>query len=41
MCLKCLKEKHKFALEGIIGNHIYPTPPLGQDITKGQFLSRV
>ena len=22
-------------------NHIYPTPPLGQDMTQGQFLSRV
>ena len=21
--------------------HIYPTPPLGQDMTQGQFLSRV
>ena len=21
--------------------HIYPTPPLGQDMTKGQFLSEV
>ena len=24
-----------------IVNHIYPTPPLGQDMTQGQFLSRV
>ena len=24
-----------------IGNHIYPTPPLGQDMTQGQFLSGV
>ena len=23
------------------GNHIYPTPPLGQDVTQGQFLSEV
>ena len=22
-------------------NHIYPTPPLGQDMTQGQFLSGV
>ena len=22
-------------------NHIYPTPPLGQDMTHGQFLSGV
>ena len=22
-------------------NHIYPTPPLGQDVTQGQFLSEV
>ena len=25
----------------ILFNHIYPTPPLGQDMTKGQFLCRV
>ena len=23
------------------GDHIYPTPPLGQDMTQGQFLSGV
>ena len=25
----------------IISYHIYPTPPLGQDMTQGQFLSGV
>ena len=25
----------------IVINPIYPTPPLGQDVTQGQFLSRV
>ena len=24
-----------------VHNHIYPTPPLGQDMTRGQFLSGV
>ena len=28
-------------LEALLLNHIYPTPPLGQDMTKGQFLSGV
>ena len=25
----------------ILRDHIYPTPPLGQDMTQGQFLSGV
>ena len=24
-----------------VNNHIYPTPPLGQDMTQGQFFSGV
>ncbi len=27
--------------ERLLANHIYPTPPLGQDMTQGQFLSGV
>ena len=33
LCSNHMKNKHS--------NHIYPTPPLGQDMTQGQFLSGV
>ena len=33
------KYKHERGMDGII--YIYPTPPLGQDMTKSQFLSGV
>ena len=29
------------SFENDTGYHIYPTPPLGQDMTQGQFLSGV
>ena len=35
MCACVLKKIVQFL------NHIYPTPPLGQDMTQGQFLSGV
>ena len=28
-------------MHGSVNNHIYPTPPLGQDMTQGQFFSEV
>ena len=28
-------------LNKLLTSHIYPTPPLGQDMTQGQFLSGV
>ena len=39
--MKLLETKpyNRNLIKGII--HIFPTPPLGQDITKGQFLSGV
>ena len=36
--IKFLREKNLFK---IINDTIYPTPPLGQDMTQGQFLSGV
>ena len=40
---ECSKSKQiKYLLEKEKGNETYlPTPPLGQDMTQGQFLSRV
>ena len=38
---KHLKIKAPILHEKITLYHIYPTPPLGQDMTQGQFLSEV
>ena len=39
--IKFFEKKKKKILETLIRNveiyHIYPTPPLGQDMTQGQF----
>ena len=40
--LTILGEKDYYKYVGISeADHIYPTPPLGQDMTQGQFLSGV
>ena len=39
MSIYILKEKNLIKLEKENWIHIYPTPPLGQDMTQGQFLS--
>ena len=31
---------HEIIIIKIIGYHIYPPPPLGQDMTQGQFFKR-
>ena len=37
----CIDFAHDFHGNSMTVYHIYPTPPLGQDITQGQFLSGV
>ena len=40
MCILSIKVPIR-KKSGNLFNHIYPTPPLGQDMTQGQFLSGV
>ena len=39
--LLSLEKEYEWCDKIVSNDHIYPTPPLGQDMTQGQFLSRV